>query len=73
MSDFTYDNKDFTAIRVATRDLQVTQAHSAIMSTIIGAVIVGNKYRQRSLPNSLWSRKGPFIITSAGIVISCFK
>lgn len=73
MSDFAYDNKDFTAIRVATKNLESTQTHAAILSTIIGALVVGNKYRLRSQPNSLWNRKGPFVLTSAGIIISCIK
>jgi hypothetical protein len=56
MSDFTYDNEDFTAIRVATVNLQRAE-HKAIAGSIFGSgLILGSQYITRNNPTSIWNK-----------------
>lgn len=44
MSDYSYDNEDFTAMRVATTDLKTTSCYATVTGLASGATWLGFDY-----------------------------
>lgn len=58
MSDFTYDNQDFTAIRVATVDLQKANTQATYLGLLSVGTLAGFEYLTRNSVGSRWQKPG---------------
>lgn len=67
MSDFAYDSEDFTAMRVATRNLQQTETTTLMASTGAMLLAVGYHWLTRHHPNSLWQSSRLLVFGSTGL------
>lgn len=65
MSDFTYDNEDSSAIRVATKDLARNEHMSSIASLAAGLTFVGYHYLTKNSSTSAWSKSPNLVLLSA--------
>lgn len=65
MTDFTYDNEDYTAVRVATTDLINMESYASKALFVSSLVFIGYSYVTRKAPKSLWSYSPAGVIGGA--------
>lgn len=64
MSDFTYDNDDFSAVRVATQDLTRAEERATIASLVGATLFFGYQYLNKKSASSLLARSPSTVILS---------
>jgi hypothetical protein len=64
MSDFTYDNDDFSAVRVATQDLTKAEERATVTSLIGATLFFGYQYLNKKSVSSLWAKSPSTVILS---------
>ena len=69
MSDFTYDNEDFTAIRVANKDLQKLEREALFFNTGFLSIFIATQYLTRNGTRSYW-KKSPLLVVSGSFITS---
>lgn len=70
MSDFTYDNEDFTAVRVATKDLQRIERESLLINTGFMTIFIVSQYLTRNKPSSFWNKSPLAVIATSALTSS---